>query len=56
MSYDDIRSIFEKYFNSNMAFLEKSEKELEEEASMTLKRKSESSKEKAAKKQKLDEE
>nr|GFD20316.1 hypothetical protein [Tanacetum cinerariifolium] len=48
--------VIEQYFNSNMAFLEKSEKELEEEASMTLKRKSESSKEKAAKKQKLDEE
>nr|GEX46644.1 hypothetical protein [Tanacetum cinerariifolium] len=56
MSYDDIRPIFEKYFNSNVAFLEKSEKELEEEASRALKRKSESSKEKAAKKQKLDEE
>nr|GFB68256.1 hypothetical protein [Tanacetum cinerariifolium] len=56
MSYDDIRPIFEKYFNSNVAFLEKSEKELEEEASMTLKRKSESSEEKVAKKQKLDEE
>nr|GEW95062.1 hypothetical protein [Tanacetum cinerariifolium] len=39
MSYDDIRSIFEKYFNSNVAFLEKSEKELEEEASRALKRK-----------------
>nr|GEY92009.1 hypothetical protein [Tanacetum cinerariifolium] len=56
MSYDEIRPIFEKYFNSNVAFLEKSEKELEEEASMTLKRKGESSKGKAAKKQKLDEE
>nr|GEV68113.1 hypothetical protein [Tanacetum cinerariifolium] len=49
MSYNDIRPIFEKYFNSNVAFLEKSEKELEEEASRALKRKSESSKEKAAK-------
>nr|GEY76274.1 hypothetical protein [Tanacetum cinerariifolium] len=56
MSYDDIRPIFEKYFNSNVAFLEKGENELEEEASMTLKRKSKSSEEKAAKKQKLDEE
>nr|GEW36272.1 hypothetical protein [Tanacetum cinerariifolium] len=56
MSYDDIRPIFEKYFNSNVAFLEKSEKELEEEASMALKRKSESSEEKAAKKQKFNEE
>nr|GEY15538.1 hypothetical protein [Tanacetum cinerariifolium] len=39
MSYDDIRVIFEKYFNSNVAFLEKSEKELEEKASMALKQK-----------------
>nr|GEX92603.1 hypothetical protein [Tanacetum cinerariifolium] len=56
MSYDDIKLIFEKYFNSNVAFLEKSEKELKEEASMALKRKSKSSEEKAVKKQKLDEE
>nr|GEW29566.1 ribonuclease H-like domain, reverse transcriptase, RNA-dependent DNA polymerase [Tanacetum cinerariifolium] len=56
MSYDDIRPIFEKYINSNVAFLEKSEKELEEEASMAIKRKCKSSEEKAAKKQKLDEE
>nr|GEU92455.1 hypothetical protein [Tanacetum cinerariifolium] len=50
------KPIFEKYFNSNVAFLEKSEKELEEEASRALKRKSESSKEKAVKKKKYDEE
>nr|GEX19767.1 hypothetical protein [Tanacetum cinerariifolium] len=56
MSYDDIRPIFEKHFNSNWAFLEKYEKELEEEASKVIKRKSETSKEKAVKKQKLDEE
>nr|GEW79012.1 hypothetical protein [Tanacetum cinerariifolium] len=56
MSYDDIRPIFEKYFNSNVAFLLKSKKELEDEASMALKRKSKSSEEKAGKKQKLDEE
>nr|GEW22353.1 putative reverse transcriptase domain-containing protein [Tanacetum cinerariifolium] len=56
MSYDAIRPIFKKYFNSNVAFLEKSKEELEEEESRALKRKSESSKEKAAKKQKLDEE
>nr|GEX22080.1 hypothetical protein [Tanacetum cinerariifolium] len=43
MSYDDIRPIFKKYFNSNVAFLEKDKKELEEEASKALKRKSESS-------------
>nr|GEZ20968.1 hypothetical protein [Tanacetum cinerariifolium] len=56
MSYNDIRPIFEKYFNSNVAFLEKSEKELEEEASRALKRKSKRSEEKAIKKQKYDEE
>nr|GEX47734.1 ribonuclease H-like domain-containing protein [Tanacetum cinerariifolium] len=56
MSYDDIRPIFEKYFNSNVAFLEKSKEELEEEESIALKRKTESSEEKAVKKQKLDEE
>nr|GEU48962.1 retrovirus-related Pol polyprotein from transposon TNT 1-94 [Tanacetum cinerariifolium] len=41
MSYDDIRPIFEKHFNSIMAFLEKREEELEEEAIKALKRKSE---------------
>nr|GEV34355.1 ribonuclease H-like domain-containing protein [Tanacetum cinerariifolium] len=56
MSYDDIRPIFEKYFNSNVAFLEKSEKQLEEEGSRALKRKTDSSEQQAAKKQKLDEE
>nr|GEW60000.1 putative ribonuclease H-like domain-containing protein [Tanacetum cinerariifolium] len=56
MSYDDIRPIFEKYFNSNVAFLEKSKEKLEEEESRALKRKTESSEKKATKKQKLDEE
>nr|GEV14037.1 reverse transcriptase domain-containing protein [Tanacetum cinerariifolium] len=56
MSYDDIRPIFEKHFNSIVGFLAKNEKELEEEASKAIKRKSKSSKEKAVKKQKLDEE
>nr|GFB45754.1 hypothetical protein [Tanacetum cinerariifolium] len=56
MNYDDIRPIFEKHFNSIVAFLEKGEEELEEEASKAIKRKSKSSKEKAAKKQKLNEE
>nr|GEW59118.1 hypothetical protein [Tanacetum cinerariifolium] len=55
MSYDEIRPIFEKHFNSIVAFLEKGEKELEE-ASKLIKRKSETLKEKATKKQKLDEE
>nr|GEU65276.1 hypothetical protein [Tanacetum cinerariifolium] len=56
MSYDEIRPIFEKYFNSNVAFLEKTKEQMEEEDSKALKRKFESSEEKAAKKQKLDEE
>nr|GEU46682.1 ribonuclease H-like domain, reverse transcriptase, RNA-dependent DNA polymerase [Tanacetum cinerariifolium] len=56
MSYDDIRLIFEKYFNSNVAFLEKTKEQLEEEESRALKKRSESLEEKAAKKQKLDEE
>nr|GEY80656.1 hypothetical protein [Tanacetum cinerariifolium] len=44
INWDDV---IEQYFNSNVAFLEKSEKELEEEPSRELKRKSESSKDKA---------
>nr|GFA20184.1 hypothetical protein [Tanacetum cinerariifolium] len=56
MSYDDIRPIFKKHFNSIIGFMEKNEKELEEEASKAIKRKNKSSKEKAVKKQKLDEE
>nr|GEX29444.1 hypothetical protein [Tanacetum cinerariifolium] len=56
MSYDDIIPILEKYFNFNVAFLEKSEKELEEEASRALKRKTKSSEQQASKNQKLDEE
>nr|GEV68474.1 hypothetical protein [Tanacetum cinerariifolium] len=56
MSYDHTRPIFEKYFNSNVAFLEKTEEQLEEEASRALKRTSKSQEEKADKKQNLDEE
>nr|GEV62776.1 hypothetical protein [Tanacetum cinerariifolium] len=41
MTYTDIRPIFEKHFNSIVAFLEKGEKEIEEEASKVIKRKSE---------------
>nr|GEZ11884.1 hypothetical protein [Tanacetum cinerariifolium] len=44
------------HFNSNVAFLERSKEELEEEESRALKRKTESFDEKAVKKQKLDEE
>nr|GEX83606.1 hypothetical protein [Tanacetum cinerariifolium] len=56
MSYDDIRPIFEKHFNSIVGFLNKGEEQLEEEASRALKRKSKSSKQQVAKKQKFDEE
>nr|GEW67779.1 ribonuclease H-like domain-containing protein [Tanacetum cinerariifolium] len=56
MSYNVIRLIFEKYFNSNVAFLEKTKEQMEEEDSIALKRASKSQAEKVAKKQKLDEE
>nr|GFB15222.1 hypothetical protein [Tanacetum cinerariifolium] len=56
MSYDDIRLIFEKKFNSNVDFPEKTKEQMEEEDSRALKRKTKSSEEKAAKKQKLEEE
>nr|GEX39769.1 hypothetical protein [Tanacetum cinerariifolium] len=54
MKYDDIHPIFEEYFNSNVAFLEKTKEQMEEEDSRALKRMSESQAKKAAKKQKLD--
>nr|GEV59342.1 putative ribonuclease H-like domain-containing protein [Tanacetum cinerariifolium] len=56
MTYDDIRPIFEKKFNSNVAFLEKTKEQMEEKDNKALKRISESSEDKAIKKQKLDEE
>nr|GEU76834.1 hypothetical protein [Tanacetum cinerariifolium] len=56
MSYDDIRLIFEKKKNSNVAFLENTREHMEEKDSKALKRASESQAEKEAKKQKLDEE
>nr|GEV92832.1 hypothetical protein [Tanacetum cinerariifolium] len=56
MSYDDIRPIFEKYFNLNVAFLEKTKEQLKEKERRALKRTSESLEEKVAEKQKLDEE
>nr|GEU77253.1 hypothetical protein [Tanacetum cinerariifolium] len=39
MTYDEIRPIFEKKFNSNVAFLEKTKEQMEEEDSRALKRK-----------------
>nr|GEV36726.1 hypothetical protein [Tanacetum cinerariifolium] len=56
MTYDDIRPIFEKYINSNVAFLQKTKEHMDKEDSRALKRLSETQEEKAAKKQKLDEE
>nr|GEV02017.1 hypothetical protein [Tanacetum cinerariifolium] len=55
MRYDDIRQIFEKKFNFNVAFLEKIREQMEEEDSKALKRTSESQAKKATKKHKLDE-
>nr|GEY12028.1 hypothetical protein [Tanacetum cinerariifolium] len=55
MSYDDIRPIFEKYFDSNVAFLKKTKEQMDEEDRRALKRLNESQEEKAAKKQKLEE-
>nr|GFC84828.1 hypothetical protein [Tanacetum cinerariifolium] len=54
MTYDDIRLISEKKFNSNVAFLQKTKEQMEEEDSRALKRLSKSREDKAAKKQKLD--
>nr|GEU73416.1 hypothetical protein [Tanacetum cinerariifolium] len=51
MAYDDICPIFEKKFNSNMAFLQKIKEQMDEEDSRALKRLSETQEEKAAKKQ-----
>nr|GEV64828.1 hypothetical protein [Tanacetum cinerariifolium] len=56
MSYDDIRLVFEKYFDSNVAFLIKSKEQMDEEDNRALKRLNETPAEKATKKQKLDEE
>nr|GEV06585.1 hypothetical protein [Tanacetum cinerariifolium] len=56
MSYDDILLIFKKYFDSNVAFLEKTKEQLQEEDIRALKRKTKSLEEKAVKKQKLNEE
>nr|GEU30172.1 hypothetical protein [Tanacetum cinerariifolium] len=51
MTYTDIRPIFEKHYNSIRAFLEKGEKEIEEEGS---KRKGNSLNQDATKKQRID--
>nr|GEW31540.1 RNA-directed DNA polymerase, eukaryota [Tanacetum cinerariifolium] len=56
MSYDDMRPIFKKYFNSNMAFLHKTKEQMDEEDNKALKRLNESQEDKASKRQKLDQE
>nr|GEV25396.1 hypothetical protein [Tanacetum cinerariifolium] len=56
MSYDDIRPIFKKYFDLNVAFLIKSKEQIEEEESRALKRINEAPAERVAKRQKLGEE
>nr|GEU42500.1 hypothetical protein [Tanacetum cinerariifolium] len=56
MSYDDIRPIFEDKFNTNVAFLQKTKEQIEEEENRALKRLNETLAEKASKRQKLDEE
>nr|GEV67412.1 hypothetical protein [Tanacetum cinerariifolium] len=52
MTYNDIRPIFKKHYNSIQAFLEKGEKEIKEEGS---KRKGDSLNQDAAKKQRINE-
>nr|GEZ93110.1 hypothetical protein [Tanacetum cinerariifolium] len=56
MSYDDTRPIFEAKFNTNVALLLKTKEQIEEEESRALKRITETPAERAAKRQKLDEE
>nr|GEV92381.1 hypothetical protein [Tanacetum cinerariifolium] len=56
MSYDNIRPVFEKHFNSNMAFFQKTKEHIDKEESRALKRINETPAKKTAKRQKLDEE
>nr|GFB73924.1 hypothetical protein [Tanacetum cinerariifolium] len=55
MSYDDIHPIFERYFDSNMAFLQKTKEQTEKEKSRALKRINETPAE-SSKRKKLDDE
>nr|GEV16554.1 hypothetical protein [Tanacetum cinerariifolium] len=54
MSYDDIRPIFERYFDSNVAFLQKTKEQIEEDESRVLKRINETPAEKARKREDLE--
>nr|GEX53591.1 uncharacterized mitochondrial protein AtMg00810-like [Tanacetum cinerariifolium] len=56
MSYDDIRPIFEAKFDSNVAFIQKTKEQINEEESRALKRINKTLAEKTAKRQKLHEE
>nr|GFB38602.1 hypothetical protein [Tanacetum cinerariifolium] len=56
MSYDDIRPIFEAKFDSNVDFLLKTKKQIEEDENRALQRLNETLAERAAKRRKLDEE
>nr|GEY75257.1 xylulose kinase-1 [Tanacetum cinerariifolium] len=56
IKYNDIRPIFKKYINSNVAFLEKTKEQMEEEDIRVVKRTTKSQAEKAGKRQKLDKE
>nr|GFA29089.1 hypothetical protein [Tanacetum cinerariifolium] len=55
MSYDDIRLIFEAKFNSNIEFLLKSKKQIEEEYNRAIESINETSTQKAAKRRKMNE-
>nr|GEU51778.1 putative reverse transcriptase domain-containing protein [Tanacetum cinerariifolium] len=54
MTYDDMRPIFEKHFDSNVAFLQKTKEQMDEEDTRALKRINESQEDKAAKKEDLE--
>nr|GEV68024.1 hypothetical protein [Tanacetum cinerariifolium] len=56
MTYDDIRPVFEKHFDLNVVFLQKTKEQIEVEDSRALKRINETLAEKAAKRKKLNKE
>nr|GEW82591.1 ribonuclease H-like domain-containing protein [Tanacetum cinerariifolium] len=56
MSYDDIPSIFEAKFNSNVAFLLKTKEQIEKDENRALQKLNETPAEREAKRRKLDEE
>nr|GEV00633.1 hypothetical protein [Tanacetum cinerariifolium] len=56
MTYDDIHPVFEKHFDLNVSFLQKTKEQIKEEESRALKRINETPAEKEAKRRKLEEE